>query len=334
MTELERLIRKMPKLEMHIHIEGTFDKETVCGLAKSQGIQLPRPESSLFAFSDLAEFLDMLDWICSLVKDRQTARQIAYRFAEYAREQNIIYAEVIVNPSHWKHIAIGELSEGILEGFDEAYKDNLADCRLLISLRREQDTQSASDTVDWLLQHRHPRIIGLSIDGNEELAENSNERFAPLFAKCRNAGLKAAVHAGESSGPEGVIGALDMLKADRIDHGVRAIDDPDLLRRLKEGRVPLDVCFTSNVLSGVYTEDSHPLGRLYDAGINVNASTDDPHLFQITLCSELERIAERYSWDISTLLQLQYNALEAAFCNDADKASIRSRLDAFRQSIS
>ena len=138
MATLEQ-IQRMPKLELHIHLEGTFDPETVCLLAEMQGISLPRPRQHLFDFSGLSDFLDLLDWICSLVQNRETAQQIAYRHAKYAQEQGILYTEIIVNPSHWKNIRTGELLTGVLEGFDQAGADGLPDCRLLVSLRREQD---------------------------------------------------------------------------------------------------------------------------------------------------------------------------------------------------
>ena len=323
-------MKKMPKLEMHIHIEGTFDEDTVCSLAETQGIALPRPKESIFAFTGLSDFLSLLDWICSLVRDSDTARQIAYRFAEYAKEQGIIYTEVIVNPSHWKNIRTEELIQGILDGFDEAYGNGLPDCRLLVSIRREQDFLSASNTVNWVLSHRHPRLAGMSVDGNEELSADSKKRFSPLVRKCRDSGLGIAVHAGESSGPEGITEALDVLGADRIDHGVRAIESPGLLRRLREDRIPLDVCFTSNIVGGLYTAENHPFKALYDMGILINASTDDPQLLQLPLCTELERIATQYGWDIRNLLSLQYNALDAAFCNDDDKRTIRNKLDEFK----
>ena len=150
MATLEQ-IQRMPKLELHIHLEGTFDPETVCLLAEMQGISLPRPRQHLFDFSGLSDFLDLLDWICSLVQNRETAQQIAYRHAKYAQEQGILYTEIIVNPSHWKNIRTGELLTGVLEGFDQAGADGLPDCRLLVSLRREQDTASARRTIEWIL---------------------------------------------------------------------------------------------------------------------------------------------------------------------------------------
>ena len=124
MATLEQ-IQRMPKLELHIHLEGTFDPETVCLLAEMQGISLPRPRQHLFDFSGLSDFLDLLDWICSLVQNRETAQQIAYRHAKYAQEQGILYTEIIVNPSHWKNIRTGELLTGVLEGFDQAGADGL-----------------------------------------------------------------------------------------------------------------------------------------------------------------------------------------------------------------
>ena len=166
MATLEQ-IQRMPKLELHIHLEGTFDPETVCLLAEMQGISLPRPRQHLFDFSGLSDFLDLLDWICSLVQNRETAQQIAYRHAKYAQEQGILYTAIIVNPSHWKNIRTGELLTGVLEGFDQAGADGLPDCRLLVSLRREQDTASARRTIEWILSHRHPRLVGVSVDGNE-----------------------------------------------------------------------------------------------------------------------------------------------------------------------
>ena len=224
--------------------------------------------------------------------------------------------------------------EGMLiEGFDEAQEKGLPDCRILVSLRREQELDSASKIVDWVLSNRHPRVVGLSIDGNEELSAVSNQKFAPPFAKCKAAGLGITVHAGESSGPEGVVEALDLLGADRIDHGVRSVESPELMRRLHDERIPLDVCFSSNILCDLYTPEAHPIKKLYDSGILVNASTDDPHLFQISLTDELERIALQFGFSIKDLLAMQYNALEAVFCDEGEKQAIRRKLDEFRNTI-
>lgn len=328
-----QLIRQMPKLELHIHLEGTFDIDTICRLAEAHHIPLPRPREELFSFPELQSFLEFLDWICSLVRDENDAQQLAYRHAKRVHEQGLIYTEVIINPSHWKNIPLEPLVSGVLTGFERAYADGYSDCRLLISLRREQDTESARATVEWILAHRHPRLIGLSVDGNEALVKGSNQRFAPLVVPIAEAGLGITAHAGESSGPEGVWEALKLLKAQRIDHGVRAVEEPALLDYLQEKQIPLNVCYTSNLVSGIYTQENHPLGLLYEKGIPVTVSTDDPQLLNVSLCQELETVAERYHWTVKDLLKLQYNAVDAAFCTEEKRMELRARLDAFAKEL-
>lgn len=329
----EQQLRALPKLELHIHLEGTFDLDTMCCLAEKNGVPLPRPREALISFSGLSEFLDLLDWICSLAREKKDARDLAYHFAEYAREQGIVYAEVMVNPSHWKNLAVGDVVSGILEGFDQAGADGLPDCRLLVSLRREQSAASAERTVEWVFSHPHSRLLGLSADGNEALAKDSNRHLAPFFAKAREAGLGVTVHAGESSGPEGVAAALDCGGAQRIDHGVRAVEDGALLERLQKDRVPLNVCFTSNVVGGLYSAETHPLKRLYDKGLLVTVGTDDPMLLNNTLCQELSKVAGQYGWTMEDLVRLQYNAIQAAFCTEEEKDRLREQLRLFEVSL-
>ena len=322
----EAQIRQIPKLEMHVHLEGTFDLDTICGLAEKHGVPLPRPRSALISFTGLADFLELLDWICSLVRDQEDVCLLARRFAAYAQEQGIVYAEVIVNPTHWKNIPLESLLAGVLKGFEEAWQAGLPDCRLLVSLRRDQSDDSAHRTVDWVLAHRHPRLLGLSVDGDERLARDSNRRFGPLLQQARAAGLGVTIHAGESSGPEGVAAALDQAGACRIDHGVRAVEDPALVERLRREQIPLNVCLTSNVLGGLYTEQTHPLKQLYDSGIPVTLSTDDPRLLDVTLCQELEKAAVLYGWTEADVVRLQEHAVMAAFCSAEDKKRLTDML--------
>lgn len=325
-------IRALPKIELHIHLEGTFRKEYVCELAEKLHVPLPHDKEHLFDFTCLAEFLEMLDWNCSLIRNVEDAGQLAYHFAEYATEQGILYAEVILNPTHWKNISLDVLIPSVLAGFDRAAQDGLTDCRLMVSLLRTQSTKTAQDTVEWLIAHPHSRLIGLSVDGNEEAAE-SNERFSPLFAAAKKSGLHLTAHAGESSGPEGVWEALKLLQAERIDHGVRAIHDEKLLEYLKEHHIALNVCFTSNILCNIFTEENHPMRALFDYGLLVTASTDDPQILADTMCYELEHLAALYGWGMEELIRLQYNAVEACFCSEEKKEMFREKLKTFEVSL-
>lgn len=319
----------LPKLELHIHLEGTFDLDLISQLAQKSNTSLPRPRESLLQFSTLAEFLSLLDWICALVRDGEDAKTLAYRYAQYARSQGVIYSEVIINPSHWKNISLEQLLPSVLAGFEAAQAEGLPDCRLLVSLRREQSTESARDTIDWVLAHPHPKLLGISVDGDEALSADSNRRFAPLLQKAKQAGLGITVHAGESSGPEGVMEALELLGAQRIDHGVRASEDPSVLETLWTKRIPLNVCYTSNLIGGVYTAEQHPLGNLYQAGQIVTVSTDDPMLLDLPLLKELDITAQCYQWSMADLIRLQQNAISAAFCGEEEKRTLRNCLEDF-----
>ena len=283
----------------------------------------------VWPITGLADFLDRLDWICSLVRNPEDVKRLAYDYARYAASQNIMYAEVITNPTHWKALSYQQLIPGILEGFDQAYEDGYTDCRLLVSLLRSQTKQESLALVRWMTAHRHPRLMGLSVDGNEAVSKQSNRVLCDAFLEAKHAGFAITVHAGESSPAEGVWEALDILGAMRIDHGVRSITDPVLLRRLADERIPLNITPTSNLMELYPSLEEHPLGKLYELGIPVTVSTDDPMLMRIDLCTELEKSANAFGWGASDLIRLQENAIRASFCDAETKQLLRDKLKVF-----
>lgn len=179
--------------------------------------------------------------------------------------------------------------------------------------------------------HRTPRLAGLSVDGNEALSGRTGERFRPAFLAAKAAGFGCTVHAGESSGPEGVRDALDLLKADRLDHGVRAAEDPNLVERLARERVPLNICLTSNLTLLYRRPEDHPLRRLLDAGAAVTLNRDDPtFLGGLTLTEELRRTAEFAHMSREELIRCQEAAVDAAFCGPESKERLRRALAEFQ----
>ena len=167
------------------------------------------------------------------------------------------------------------------------------------------------------------------MDGNEAASPQSGQVLYEAFLEARNAGFGITVHAGESSPAEGVTQALDILGAMRIDHGVRAISDPDLLKRLADGQITLNTCPTSNLMELYKTMDEHPLKDLYNLGIPVTVSTDDPELFRIDLCQELERAALACGWTEKDLIRIQENAVRASFCDESTKQMLLEKLEVF-----
>jgi adenosine deaminase len=317
----------LPKVEVHVHLEGCFEPADIQRLAAESGEALPRPVETLFDMTglDLAAFLELLDWSCGLVRTTEQLARAAYAFAEREARAGAGYADVIVNPTHWS--AWRDRLDGFVDaldaGFREAEADGLTPVGLCVSLLRQQSASEALELVEWLLEQRHPRVVALSIDGNEAAAGRTGPRFEDAFKRAAEGGLHRTVHAGESSGPEGVRDALNYLCAERIDHGIRAIDDPSLVSELAARRVPLNVCPGSNVQLGLYPDRrSHPLDALRLAGVPVSINTDDPALMRTDLVAEYVSSAEAYDWDMPVVRQIARTSIEASFC-DAD---LRRRL--------
>ena len=176
---------------------------------------------------------------------------------------------------------------------------------------------------------RHPRVVALSVDGNEAAAGRTGPRFAEAFRRPGAAGLRRTVHAGESSGPEGVWDAVDRLGADRIDHGVRAIEDPALVRMLVDRPIPLGICPTSNLVLGVYPSlQEHPIERLRAAGVRVSVNTDDPALLSASLVGEYGLCRQAYGWSDAVTKAVARTSIEASFANESTKSKLLRELEA------
>jgi adenosine deaminase len=327
-------LRALPKVELHVHLEGTFSPGAIAAMAAAAGVALPRPPEHLFEFEDLSAFLAFLDWTCGLISTPERAADAAYAYAQRAAADGIVYAEVIVNPTHWSGWDLGALVEALTAGFDRAVADGLAECNLLLSILRQQTEAAAVALVGWMAKHRPRRVLGLSIDGDEARAGRTGPRFAPAYRLAAEHGFGRTAHAGESSGPDGVRDALDLLGVQRIDHGVRAIDDPELVARLAAEGVTLDVCVSSNLVHLYPSLADHPIAELLAAGVPVTLNTDDPGYLGIDLTGELATVAAALSWTVDDAVAVTRRAIAAAFCPPETAARLHTRLDEFAATAS
>jgi adenosine deaminase len=317
--------RTLPKAEIHIHLEGCFDTATIVALAAENNVALPRPEEDLLKFQGLSDFLNFLDFICGLCRTREQLAKAAYAFCERLRDAGTGYADVIVNPTHWSSWRdnLGGMIDGLDAGFAAAEQDGLPPVGLCVSLLRQQSAQEAIEVVEELGRLRHPRVVAISVDGNEAAAGRTGEKFAAAFQLAGRIGLKRTAHAGESSGPDGVRDAIFLLGADRIDHGVRAIEDAELMNILVDRQIALGVCPSSNIVLGLYPDlEAHPLDRLRRAGVPVSVNTDDPALLATDLPLEISGCATAYAWDKETCRAVAATSINASFAN----ADIKARL--------
>ena len=322
-------LRAVPKAEVHVHLEGCFDAALLEGWARKFGEPMPRPRESLFRFEGLADFLHFLDWACGLVRTREELAEAAHAFSRRLAASGAGYGDLIFNPTHWKpwQGRLREMIDALDAGFRAAEQERLPPVGLCVSLLRTQSAKEAAELVDTLVALRHPRVVALSIDGNEATAGRTGPRFAEAFRRAGAAGLKRTVHAGESSGPEGVRDAIELLGADRIDHGVRAIEDPSVVAQLVDKQIPFGVCPTSNLRLGVYPSmDQHPIELLRRAGVAVSVNTDDPALLDTRLEREYALCRDTFDWTDDDLRSVARTSIDACFADDDVKKQLRDAL--------
>ncbi len=331
-AELEKRLWEMPKAEIHVHLEGATDAATVWELAKRNKVTLPANTleewQEMYAFRDFDHFIEIYTLALSCM---QTADDFAFMLDRFLAEQarhNVRYCEVFLSASFMldnfpQDEVIAIFAEGIKRG-KEKYDIGI---RFIPDIARHIP-ESRYRVLDFILKGRDAGVfIGLGLGGPE--VGYPPELFADVYEEARRQSLHVLAHAGETVGAESVWGALSKLKAERIGHGVRAVDDPKLLEYLAETQIPLEVCPHSNYRLKVTPLDHpHQIRKLVDAGVYCTVNSDDPPMFSTDLTSEYILLAKQgFSWN--ELWQLNLNALEASFLLETEKAKYRAEWDAF-----
>jgi adenosine deaminase len=319
----------LPKAEVHIHLEGSIAGSTARRWASEAGVDLG-PGNPFVVTGGLSEFLQLLDFICSLARQPEQLADLAYEFAQHVASSGAAYADVIVNPTHWGRWSsdVAGLVTALDAGFQRAEHDGLPSVGLCISLLRTQSAGEATALVDLLIDLASPRVVALSVDGNEAASGPTYQRFAEAFQRAGAHGLKRTVHAGESSGAQAVRDAIELLGADRIDHGVRAIEDDAVVALLIERQIPLGVCPSSNLTLGLYPHlREHPIEALRQRGVAVCVNTDDPALLGIDLTGEYQRCIDTFGWNDDVIRQVAATSIRSSFASESVKAQLASALE-------
>ena len=323
---LEGYLQAAPKAELHIHLEGAIQPKTVLALAQLNKITLPiktvEELRQRFIYRDFDHFVETFLMITSCLKTREDYEQIVYELGAEMARQNVRYAEVTVTPSthHLLGVSHDVYFAGMQQGRARVYKDFNVEINWIFNIVRKWSdptrTQPMADYVTSVaIEGKNDGVVALGLAGSE--AGWPPEPFAPWFERARNAGLHSAPHAGEMAGPKSIWGALSALGAERIAHGVRAIEDPKLVDYLAQHHIPLDISPTSNIYLGVYPNyAAHPLRQLYEAGIPITISTDDPPLFETTLNEEVLRLATQFDLDIPAIDEILLNGIRYSFLTE------------------
>jgi adenosine deaminase len=330
MTSSERedaddLIQRLPKSELHIHVEGSLEPELLFSLARRNGVQLAHASVEAlrraYRFTRLQDFLDLYYQGMSVLQTEQDFYDLATAYLERARGENIRHVEMFFDPQ--AHTARGIPFATVIDGLHRAISDTATrhgtEARLILCFLRHLEADDAERTLDAALAHRE-KFIGVGLDSSE--LGHPPSKFERVFRRAREAGLFLVAHAGEEGPPKYVWEALDELGVDRIDHGNRAIEDPALMTRLARDRIALTLCPLSNLRLRVVADlADHPLKRMLDAGLVVTVNSDDPAYFGGCLCDNFRAIRAALDLDRTTIATIARNGWTASFLPDAAKQS-------------
>ncbi|MGF1640190.1 MAG: adenosine deaminase [Rhodospirillales bacterium] len=336
MTDLSSFISGLPKAELHLHIEGALEPELMFTLADRNGVRLPYQSMetlrAAYRFQDLQGFLDLYYQGTDVLREERDFYDLARSYLDGARRQTIRYAEVFFDPQ--AHTRRGVPFATVIDGLHGAIVDAEAEggvrARLILCFLRDLPEADAFATLEAAMPYRD-RILGVGLDSAER--GHPPERFARVFARAREAGLRTVAHAGEEGPAAFIAGALDELHAERIDHGVRCLEEPALVARLARQRIPLTVCPLSNVRLGVVPDLArHPLRELIECGLFVTVNSDDPAYFGGDLNRNYLAAAEALGLTRAHLCVLARNSFQASFLDDAVKAAYVAEVDTYCRS--
>lgn len=312
-------IEAMPKVELHVHLEGSIRPETLLTLARHNNVPLPATTiaelQQWYTFTDFPHFVEVYKTLSRCIQTPDDIELITHDFLRGQAEQNIVYTEATYTAlTQYQNsgIPFAEQLAAINRARHWAEEKLGVSLGLVIDIPREWTTLEESLMVaDWVIENQGNGVVALGLGGYE--VGYPPEKYAQTFDRAKAAGVPCVIHAGETMGPESIWGALRAAHACRIGHGVRCLEDPALVAELRERQIPLEVCPTSNVCLKVFAEmGAHPLPELLRQGLYVTLNSDDPPMFNTTLTQEFIAAASQFHLPLATLEQLTLNAVRAA----------------------
>ncbi len=328
---LPELLRRMPKAELHVHIEGTLEPELMFALARRNRVSLDFQSveelRQAYNFDNLQSFLDIYYAGACVLREARDFEDMTRAYLERAAADNVVHAEIFFDPQ--THTARGVPMETIINGLHRACEsarlEQGVNATLILCFLRHLSEEQAFETLEQALPFRD-KFIGVGLDSSE--VGHPPEKFARVFARCRELGLHLVAHAGEEGPPEYVWTALDLLKVERIDHGVQSARDPALMRRLAQDRIPLTVCPLSNLKLRVFPELAHHnIGQLLQAGLVATINSDDPAYFGGYMNDNFLQTFAATGLSAPHAYQLALNSFEASFLDERIKRDYGEMLD-------
>jgi len=331
---LGRFLLELPKVELHVHLEGAMRPETLLALARAHRKSLPADDVAglreWFRFRDFDHFVQIYLTCCAVLRRPEDFQRLLRDFAADQERDRIRYTEIhFTIGTHWLNgLPIEEILDAMEETIRAEERSRGIGLRLIPDIVRDVGSQTADPTLEWAIEARRRGIaVALGLTGREAVCPS--EPFAGHFEEAARNGLHCVAHAGEHAGPAAVYSVLDHCRAERIGHGVRSIEDDGLIERLRRERTPLEVCPTSNLCLGLAPDlASHPFDRLRRAGLELSVNSDDPALFDTTLSKEYERLAEAFGYGPEELVELAIAGVRHSFLAAEEKTALEKEIRA------
>ena len=340
------LIAALPKAELHLHLEGSVEPATLAELSRRHNTPLPTENNrydtvgsgdllsekdvqQLYSYSDFTGFMMAFKAVTERLRDPEDYELITWRLMQKLSRQNVVHAEVYISVGvvQWRGQQFEPLFEGLERGRQRGQRDFGVSLLWIFDAVRHFGVEPAERVFDLAARLRDRNVVGIGIGGMEN--RGSAEQFRDLYRKAADQGLRLTAHAGETMGPESVWAALN-VGAERIGHGLSIPRDPELLEVLAQKQVPVEVCISSNVRTGVCaTLHEHPVKVMFENGIMVTLNSDDPEMFQTTLNREYEIAQQEFGFSEEHLRELARNSFEASFLPPEKKLEFLQRIDSF-----
>lgn len=329
MTSLHEALRLLPKVELHLHIEGAIPLPALWELVSKygrKGVSSVDELEERFRYRDFPHFLDTWMWKNGFLREYDDFTFIAAAVARDLADQNVRYVEAFHSPGDFAMLhglEVARVTEAVRRGLDR--ESDRIEIRLIADLTRDFGPERGRAWLREIAGASEMRIVGIGIGGSEHAFPP--EPYRDVYEEARSRGLRTTAHAGEAAGPDSVWGALRALEVDRIGHGTRAIEDPALVEHLAERRIPLEMCPMSNVRTGVVTRVAdHPIRALFDRGLLVTVNTDDPKMFGTSLEEEYRALAEHLGFELAEIHRLAENAIDATWADEPTRTRLRREL--------
>ena len=322
-TNAAQIIREMPKVELHLHLEGAFTFEFLFNLVEKYGgdsdIKSIEDLKKFFTFTDFSHFLKTWYWKNQFYKKPEDFEDSTYHTIKSLAEQNVIYAEVFFSPWDFEpNLKVEDITEATISGITKAESEFDIKIGLIADIVRNLGAESSINRLTQVVPYLGNGIIGIGLGGDEKGYPARD--FKEVFNKAKDVGFRLTAHAGEADGAESVMDAIQILGAERIGHGVRAIEDENVIRLIKDKNMPLEICITSNLCTKIYSSiDEHPIRKLFDEDIIVTVNSDDPPMFGSNITDEFLIIFNELNFSLSEIYRLTLNAVQSAFLKDDEK---------------